>query len=103
MLSIPQCAIPDSYSSTHTCSVPQAPPVPVCLSCTLLPTPGPYFLCIPERSAAIYGYGWQFQASVAAQLLLAAELAAPNATEAAVWRDVAAMQVRCGVPNSWLL
>lgn len=56
----------------------------------------PYFLAITERNAAIYGYGWQFQASIGAQMLLAAELAASNETEAALWRDMAAMQVRIG-------
>ena len=63
----------------------------------------PYFLAIPERSAAIYGYGWQFQASIGAQMLLAAELAASNDTEAALWRDMAAMQVRrgCWVGPGW--
>jgi hypothetical protein len=46
---------------------------------------GPYFLAIRERSSAIYGYGWIFQASTAAQLLFAAQLAAKDPTEAALW------------------
>lgn len=54
---------------------------------------GPYFLAITERSSAIYGYGWIFQASIAAQLLFAAQLAAQNSTEAELWRDTAAMQL----------
>lgn len=53
----------------------------------------PYYLAVPERSFAVYGYGWQFQASVAAQMLFAAQLAARNGSEASQWRDMAAMQV----------
>lgn len=56
-------------------------------------TAGPYFLAITERSSSIYGYGWIFQASIAAQLLFAAQLAAKDATEAALWRDMAGMQL----------
>jgi len=61
--------------------------------CFLLPLQGPYFLSVAERDFSIWSYGWTFPTNVAMQMLVAAKLAASNATEAAHWRDMAAMQL----------
>jgi hypothetical protein len=41
----------------------------------------------------IFGYGWYFPTNFASHLLVAAELAAANSSEATAWRDMAKQQV----------
>lgn len=54
---------------------------------------GPYFLYAAERDFSIWSYGWVFPTDTAMHMLVAAKLAASNATEAEQWRDMAAMQL----------